>query len=242
MEFNKGKELWDVIRDIGLLNKYQTQFYSASTMLAIDYLHSRHFVHRDIKPENIMILDNGYLKLIDFGTCKEVVDKTSTIIGTPHYMAPEAILGEGYTCQVDYWSIGIMMYEFVCGGVPFGEGAEDPMEVYKTVIHGVLRFPSFVKDKEFVDIVKKMLVKSPMARLKNLTQIKAHPYFKNFSFDQLLNFGLEPPYKSKVPDVDTTGSKLYKDHVKTFRKYVSHKEKNIDSKLQKEYDKWFEKF
>ena len=242
MEFNKGKELWDVIRDIGLLNKYQTQFYSASTMLAIDYLHSRHFVHRDIKPENIMILDNGYLKLIDFGTCKEVVDKTSTIIGTPHYMAPEAILGEGYTCQVDYWSIGIMMYEFVCGGVPFGEGAEDPMEVYKTVIHGVLRFPSFVKDKEFVDIVKKMLVKSPMARLNNLTQIKAHPYFKNFSFDQLLNFGLEPPYKSKVPDVDTTGSKLYKDHVKTFRKYVSHKEKNIDSKLQKEYDKWFEKF
>ena len=242
MEFNKGKELWDVIRDIGLLNKYQTQFYIASTMLAIDYLHSRHFVHRDIKPENIMILDNGYLKLIDFGTCKEVVDKTSTIIGTPHYMAPEAILGEGYTCQVDYWSIGIMMYEFVCGGVPFGEGAEDPMEVYKIVIHGVLKFPSFVKDKEFIDIIKKMLVKSPMARLNNLTQIKAHPYFKGFSFEQLLNFGLEPPYKSKVAEIDTGGSKLYNEHIRTFKKYVSHKEKNIDPKLQKEYDKWFEKF
>ena len=242
MEFNKGKELWDVIRDIGLLNKYQTQFYIASTMLAIDYLHSRHFVHRDIKPENIMILDNGYLKLIDFGTCKEVVDKTSTIIGTPHYMAPEAILGEGYTCQVDYWSIGIMMYEFVCGGVPFGEGAEDPMEVYKIVIHGVLKFPSFVKDKEFIDIIKKMLVKSPMARLNNLTQIKAHPYFKGFSFEQLLNFGLEPPYKSKVAEIDTGGSKLYNEHIKTFKKYVSHKEKNIEPKLQKEYDKWFEKF
>ena len=242
MEFNRGKELWDVIRDIGLLNKYQTQFYSASTMLAVDYLHSRHFVHRDIKPENIMILDSGYLKLIDFGTCKEVLAKTSTIIGTPHYMAPEAILGEGYSCQVDYWSIGVMMYEFVCGGVPFGEGEEDPMEVYKIVIHGILKFPNFVKDKEFIDIVKKMLVKSPMARLNNLTQIKAHPYFKNFSFDQLLNFGLEPPYKSKLPEIDTRGTESYNEHIKTFKKYSSHKDKNIDAKLQKEYDKWFEKF
>ena len=241
MEFNRGKELWDVIRDIGLLNKYQTQFYSASTMLAVDYLHSRHFVHRDIKPENIMILDSGYLKLIDFGTCKEVLDKTSTIIGTPHYMAPEAILGEGYSCQVDYWSIGVMMYEFVCGGVPFGEGEENPMEVYKIVIHGILKFPNFVKDKEFIDIVKKMLVKSPMARLNNLTQIKAHPYFKNFSFDQLLNFGLEPPYKSKLPEIDTRGTESYNEHIKTVKKDSSHEEKKIDGKLQEEYDKWFEK-
>ena len=187
-----------------------------------------------------MVLDNGYIKLIDFGTCKEIHDKTSTIIGTPHYMAPEAILGEGYTCQVDYWSIGIMMYEFVCGGVPFGEGAEDPMEVYKIVIHGSLKFPNFVKDKEFIDIVKKMLVKSPMARLNNLTQIKAHSYFKNFNFESLINFGIEPPYKSKVENIDTAGRGSYRDHVKQMKKYT--RDRNIDPKSQKEYDKWFEKF
>ena len=81
-----------------------------------------------------------------------------------------------------------------------------------------------------------------MARLNNLTQIKAHPYFKNFSFDQLLSFGLEPPYKSKLPEIDTRGTESYNEHIKTFKKYSSHKDKNIDAKLQKEYDKWFEKF
>ena len=121
MDYIKGKELFDVIRDIGLLNKYQTQFYGASIMLA--------------KPENIMVLGNGYIKLIDFGTAKAINDRTKTIIGTPHYMAPEVILGEGYSFKVDFWSIGICMYEFMCGGVPFGENHEEAMDVYISIIN-----------------------------------------------------------------------------------------------------------
>jgi cGMP-dependent protein kinase len=72
MDYIKGKELFDVIRDIGLLNKSQTQFYGASIMLAVQYLHERKFIYRDIKPENIMVLGNGYIKLIDFGTAKAI--------------------------------------------------------------------------------------------------------------------------------------------------------------------------
>lgn len=135
MEYIKGKELFDVIRDIGLLTKFQTQFYAASMMLAVEYLHERKFIFRDIKPENIMVLCNGYIKLIDFGTAKAITDKTATIIGTPHYMAPEVILGDGYSFQVDFWSIGICMYEFMCGAVPFGENAEEPMDVYLSIIN-----------------------------------------------------------------------------------------------------------
>ena len=135
MDYIKGKELFDVIRDIGLLNKYQTQFYGASIMLAVQYLHERKFIYRDIKPENIMVLGNGYIKLIDFGTAKAINDKTKTIIGTPHYMAPEVILGEGYSFKVDFWSIGICMYEFMCGGVPFGENHEEAMDVYISIIN-----------------------------------------------------------------------------------------------------------
>ena len=135
MDYIKGKELFDVIRDIGLLNKFQTQFYGASIMLAVNYLHERKFVYRDIKPENIMVLGNGFIKLIDFGTAKAINDRTKTIIGTPHYMAPEVILGEGYSFKVDFWSIGICMYEFMCGGVPFGENHEEPMDVYLSVIN-----------------------------------------------------------------------------------------------------------
>ena len=135
MDYIKGKELFDVIRDIGLLNKFQTQFYGASIMLAVQYLHERKFIYRDIKPENIMVLGNGFIKLIDFGTANVINEKTKTIIGTPHYMAPEVILGEGYSFKVDFWSIAVCMYEFMCGGVPFGENHEEAMDVYLSIIN-----------------------------------------------------------------------------------------------------------
>ena len=133
MDYIKGKELFDIIRDIGLLNKKQTLFYGASIMLAVRYLHQRKFVFRDIKPENVMVLDNGYIKIIDFGTAKAIEDKTKTTLGTPHYMAPEMILGKGYSFEVDYWAIAVCMYEFVCGEVPFGENCEDTMEIYLAI-------------------------------------------------------------------------------------------------------------
>jgi cGMP-dependent protein kinase len=130
MDYIRGKELFDVIRDIGVLTKSQTLFYGASIMLAVRYLHQRKFVYRDIKPENIMVLENGYIKIIDFGTAKAIEDKTKTTMGTPHYMAPEMILGTGYSFEVDYWAIACCMYEFICGGVPFADDSEDTMEIY----------------------------------------------------------------------------------------------------------------
>ena len=138
MEQITGKELFEAIRDIGLLNKEQSQFYGASLILAIEYLHSKNVVYRDVKPENVLVTENGYIKLIDFGTAKVIKNRTATIIGTPHYMAPEVVLGEGYGLVVDYWSIAICMFEFACGGVPFGENAEEPMEVYMAIINELL--------------------------------------------------------------------------------------------------------
>ena len=135
MDYIKGKELFDVIRDIGLLNKFQTQFYGASIMLAIQYLHERKFIFRDIKPENIIVKTNGYIKLIDFGMAKILKDKTNSIVGTPQYMAPEIILGDYYSFEIDYWSIGICLYEFVCGNIPFGENSNTPLDVYVSIIN-----------------------------------------------------------------------------------------------------------
>ena len=133
MDYIKGKELFDIIRDIGLLNKSQTLFYGASIMLAVRYLHQRKFVFRDIKPENVMVTENGYIKIIDFGTAKQVEDKTKTTLGTPHYMAPEMILGKGYSFEVDYWAIGVCMYEFICGELPFADSSDDTMEIYLSI-------------------------------------------------------------------------------------------------------------
>ena len=135
MDYIKGKELFDVLIDIGLLSKFQTQFYIGSMMLAVKYLHERKFIYRDIKPENIMVLGNGYIKLIDFGTAKAIKDKTNSVIGTPQYMAPEVIMGDYYSFEIDFWSIGICLYEFYCGNIPFGENANEQLDIYVAIIN-----------------------------------------------------------------------------------------------------------
>jgi cGMP-dependent protein kinase len=131
LEYIKGLELFDAIREIGLLGTYDSQFYISQMILSIEYLHNQKIIYRDIKPENIMVDEKGYIKLIDMGTAKILsvnygVSRTFTIIGTPHYMAPEIINGKGYSLFIDLWSIGICLFEFMCGYVPFGDDAEDP--------------------------------------------------------------------------------------------------------------------
>lgn len=154
VEYVKGMELFDVIRDIGLLNTYDSQFYVASMILILEYLHHQSAIFRDMKPENLMVDELGFLKLIDLGTAKILKGKhglgnrTFTIIGTPHYMAPEIICGKGYNCFVDLWSVGICLYEFMCGMVPFGEEAEDPYEIYEEIIKKDITYPNYLKDKK----------------------------------------------------------------------------------------------
>ena len=94
-----------------------------------------------------MVMQNGYPKLIDFGSAKIVTDRTFTILGTPHYMAPEVILGQSYDFSVDLWSLGIMLYEFLCGGVPFGDNLNDAYLVYEMVLIGNFEYP--IKEKEY---------------------------------------------------------------------------------------------
>ena len=244
MEYIKGRELFDVIRDIGLLNKEQTQFYGASMMLAVDYLHERKFVYRDIKPENIIVIQSGYVKLIDFGTAKAIVDRTNTIIGTPHYMAPEVVLGEGYSFQVDMWSIAICLYEFMCGGVPFGENAEDPMDVYLSIINDKMSFPPFCKDQEFKLLMQQMLTKNAMSRMSKLSQVQSHIWFKDFNWDDLISLKMTPPYKPQLQVDDIKEPKPFVEYVeKNVTDWTTDKDKmEIDAKNRKIYDDWFKRF
>ena len=258
LEYVKGKELFEVIRDIGYLSKEQTNFYIASIMTAINYLHERKIIYRDIKPENIMVIKNGYLKLIDFGTAKEIEDRTKTIIGAPHYMAPEVILGREYSFPVDFWSISICMYEFYCGEVPFGEREEDPMEIYFAIINNELDFnEKNVKiDKEFKHIMKKMLDKNPSNRLSNFHSIKNQAWFKDFNWDELSNLNLKAPYIPILPesqfDFDEQCKPKFSVINNEFREYVDYiKENNknyndvgdeITQQQKDEYMKWYNKF
>lgn len=143
-EFVLGKDLFNILSDLGILKESDARFYIAAIILILEYLHEREIVHRDIKPENIMIDVDGYPKLIDFGTAKIVQGRAYSRLGTPYYMAPEVILGEGYNQQIDYWSLGVMLYEFLCGNCPFGVDEEDAYSIYKKVLEHRLEYPSWV--------------------------------------------------------------------------------------------------
>ena len=242
-EYIKGKELWEVIRDIGLLNKEQTQYYGGSILLAIDYLHKQKIIYRDIKPENVMVSIKGYIKIIDFGTVKEIQDRTSTIIGTSHYMAPEITKGEGYSFQVDIWSIAICMYEFFCGKLPFGEDYDDPMDIYRAVSQEELSFPNFVKDEKFMQLMNKMLRKNPTNRLWKFKQIKEDPYFADFDWNKLISLSYPPPYMIKMKeskDKDNNASMPYLSYLQT--KTVKRGTKKKKSNRQIKFEKWLKNF
>merc|ERR1711912_212650 len=102
-------------------------------------------IHRDLKPENIMLDVRGYIKLIDFGTAKQLGQeyaKTYTVVGTPYYMAPEIIRKTGYSLIADFWSLGVILFEMVCGHFPFGRGEDDPRKIKKSVRQCELKFPA----------------------------------------------------------------------------------------------------
>lgn len=101
LEYVKGFDLFTVLRMIGLANEGVGKFYGASLILVLEYLHDRGILYRDLKPENVVVNNEGYIKLIDFGTAKIVHERTNTVIGTPHYMAPEVIMGEDYGFMID---------------------------------------------------------------------------------------------------------------------------------------------
>jgi len=177
-EYVKGQELFDVLRQMGIVNERDSRFYFACLVTILEHLHERDIIYRDLKPENVMIDEDGYPKLIDFGTAKIVQGRTYTIVGTPHYMAPEIVTGKGYGIAADYWSLGIMLYEFLCGGVPFAENEEDPVKVYEKVQAHVIEWPSWVdQNLSARPLIEQLLSRNPSLRNGgSIEKLKGNPW------------------------------------------------------------------
>ena len=196
IEFVNGKNLDEYLsKRKTKKNIAETQFYIANLLLMLEYLQKRYIAHRDIKPSNIMVDSNGYLKMIDFGTAKVLTDYTSTVIGTPYYIAPEVLQGKGYSLSCDFWSVGVCMYEIFYGIYPFGNYANEIVDIYKEILHKEYIFPS--NDEKYKDVnifIGSLLNKKVNKRECNVSALKKSEFFKGFDFDQCKDFKMVPPY------------------------------------------------
>ncbi|XP_020811838.1 protein kinase DC1 isoform X2 [Drosophila serrata] len=133
MPLISGGELFNYHRRIRKFNEKQACFYAAQVVLALEYLHEMHLMYRDLKPENILIDTRGYIKITDFGFAKRVESRTSTLCGTPEYLAPEIVQLRPYNKSVDWWAFGILLYEFVSGRSPFASFRNDVLRMYNSI-------------------------------------------------------------------------------------------------------------
>jgi cGMP-dependent protein kinase len=197
MEYVQGQDLFDLMRLAHINSKEPARFYISNLMLILEHLHERKVIYRDLKPENVMIDENGFCKLIDFGTAKVIQGRTYTVVGTSYYMAPEVIQGVGYGLEADYWSLGVLLFEVMCNSVPFGEGEEDPYRIYTSILRGELIFPNFVNLDDCKGLIEKLLSRNPVFR-GTYESIKKHPWFNHVDWELVLSQEVKPPFKPEV--------------------------------------------
>ena len=200
-EYVKGISLFEVCEKLILVSEDDCQFYIACLIYILEYLHERNIIYRDLKPENIIIEEDGYPKLSDFGSSKFLQGRTYTVLGTPYYMAPEIITGKGYNHSVDYWSLGILLFEIVYGHVPFGANTNDPFLIYQSILTSEVVFPSLVAvSPQLVSFVEQLLCKKPILRNGgSIEKLKTNQWLKNIDWDKLISREILPPF---IPDLE----------------------------------------
>ncbi len=165
LELINGGYLFIYLRYIGHFPIEQSRFYICQIISVIDYLHSKNIIYRDLKPENILIDKNVYLKLNDFGFSKICENKTYSLCGVPEYLAPEIILNKGHGKPVDWWEVGVLLYEMIIGNSPFYD--ENPMMIYRKILKGEINFPSGF-DSDAQNLINHLLVADVSKRYGNL--------------------------------------------------------------------------
>jgi len=199
LEVCLGGELFTILRKMRSFDEPTAKFYSSCVIAAFDYMHQRDIIYRDLKPENLVLSANGYLKVTDFGFAKVVPNKTFTLCGTPDYLAPEIVTGQGHGKGVDWWTLGILIYEMLASFPPFFD--DEPMMTYRKIIQGKFKFPRYLSAPS-KDLISKFLKPKSTKRLGVIKggadAIRAHPWYKDFDWKALQEQTLKPPIKNKV--------------------------------------------
>ncbi|KAL9658304.1 hypothetical protein ABK040_015624 [Willaertia magna] len=233
LQFIPGGELFGHLRKVHKFTLELSKFYLCEVILAIEYLHNNNIIYRDLKPENILLNADGHIKLTDFGLAKEGITsvggnssgvKTKTFCGTPDYLSPEIIKGLPHGKGVDYWSIGVLMFEFLTGRSPFR--GSNRKELYEQILHTHPVYPKEITEATnktilvdddpikgiklqepiqknvLVDLLDRLLLKKPEERLGSagIQEIKSHPFFDDVDWDLMLQKQITPPFKPPLSD------------------------------------------
>jgi protein kinase A len=177
------------------------KFYSACLITVLDYLHKKRIIHRNIRAENVLINSNGYIKLSEFTFSKLLTnDMTYSICGSPEYYSPEMINKSGHNKSIDFWQLGILLYEMLVGNLPFIDS--DTMILYNKINKGKIHFPKNINENA-KSIIRHFLNVDINKRLgcgkRGIYEIIKHPFFKNFDWEGLLHRRLDPPF---IPRID----------------------------------------
>uniref|UniRef100_A0A8B9JQ54 protein kinase C n=1 Tax=Astyanax mexicanus TaxID=7994 RepID=A0A8B9JQ54_ASTMX len=197
MEYTAGGDLMMHIH-ADVFSEPRSVFYAACVVLGLQFLHDNKIVYRDLKLDNLLLDTDGFVKIADFGLCKEGMgfgDRTSTFCGTPEFLAPEVLTDSSYTRAVDWWGLGVLIYEMLVGESPFP--GDDEEEVFDSIVNDEVRYPRFLST-EAISLMRRLLRRNPERRLgsteRDAEDVKKQPFFRNIDWEALLQRKVVPPF------------------------------------------------
>lgn len=202
-----GGELFHHLQKEGRFSEERSRLYAAELLCALEHLHAYDVIYRDLKPENILLDYTGHIALCDFGLCKLNMgesEKTNTFCGTPEYLSPELLLGQGYSKSVDWWTLGVLIYEMLSGLPPYYD--ENVNEMYRKILYNPLHFGPEIKTQAR-SLLTGLLTRNPNHRLgsNGAEEIKCHPFFAQIDWKRLMMKQYTPPFKPSVASaIDTS--------------------------------------
>ncbi|XP_039223072.1 protein kinase C zeta type isoform X2 [Crotalus tigris] len=212
IEYVNGGDLMFHMQRQRKLPEEHTRFYAAEICIALNFLHERGIIYRDLKLDNVLLDTEGHIKLTDYGMCKEGLgpgDTTSTFCGTPNYIAPEILRGEEYGFSVDWWALGVLMFEMMAGRSPFDIITDNPDMntedyLFQVILEKPIRIPRFLSVKAS-HVLKGFLNKDPKERLgcqhqTGFSEIKSHTFFRSIDWDLLEKKQATPPFQPQITD------------------------------------------
>jgi len=212
MDLALGGDLFGLMDRHGNMDEAMSRFYTSSLALALQHIHLLEFVYRDLKPENILLDNRGFVKLCDFGFAKKLLlDRTYSQCGTPDYVAPEMLMGQGVNQGCDWWALGVLLYEMISGFPAFTDKGGDNMQTFKNILKGDLEFPPESEctfSPTCKSLVSGMLAVNLASRLGYVNggaaSVISHSWFHDLDWDRLVNLYVDPPWRPTLSNATDT--------------------------------------